>query len=277
MSNYTRSRARQYREEPAERGGNYQRGNGRQYVYIIIAAVIIVILAVVIVFTLKGCSEGASTLPDATQSDASNWTDTPTDAPTDGASATPPDDSATPASSDSATPLATETPTAEDSASPTPTATQTSGSSSSGDDASAITPEEIKGKPDVDEYLSLRSSASSTSSILVKIDKDEELTVLQVSTNKTWLKVKYSDKTGYVLAKYVTVGSGSSDKVCTVTSDTLNVRSGAGKTKDIVGTLKSGDTVIVTDTVTTSGEKWYKIVTGDTTGYIFASNCRLAS
>jgi hypothetical protein len=278
MANYTRSRARIYRDEPEDRGGYYQRGNGRSYLLFIVAAIVVVILAIAIVFMLKSCSEGASTLPQDTQTDSGLWTDTPTD---DGSTMNPdesatPDASATIEAGESASSEASASPAAEESASATPTATSTSGSSSSGD-GSAITPAEITGKPDVDEYLTLRSSASSTASKVAEIGKDEEFTILQVSTNKAWLKVKYSDKTGYVMAKYVTIGSDSDNKICTVTSETLNVRSGAGTSKDIIGTLKSGDTVIVTSTVTASGEKWYKIVTGDTEGYIFANNCRLAS
>lgn len=287
MSNYTRSRAKMYRDEPADRGGYYQQrgsGNGRGYILFIGGAVVIVILVIAIVFMFKSCSEGASTLPEVSPSDMGVWTPTPTEsptpAPTDTAGATDPAGSATASASataagtETSTPEATASPTAEVSATATPEPTT---GSSGEEDKSPITPAEIKGKPDVNEYLPLRKTASSTAEELGKIQKDEEFTILQVSTNKSWLKVKYNDKTGYVLAKYVTVGSGESDKVCTIATDTLNVRSGAGKSKTIVGTLKSGDTVIVTDTVTASSEKWYKIKVGDKEGYVFATNCRLGS
>ena len=274
-----------YRDEPADRGGYYQQrgsGNGRGYALFIGGAVIVVILVIAIVFMFKSCSEGASTLPDVSPSDMGVWTPPPTEAPattpadtagaTDAAGSASAIASAT--GSETSTPEATASPTAELSSTATPEPTT---GSSGEDDKSPITPAEIKGKPDVNEYLPLRQTASSTADELAKIQKDEEFTILQVSTNKSWLKVKYGDKTGYVLAKYATVGSGESDKVCTVATDTLNVRSGAGKTKTIVGTLKSGDTVIVTDTVTAAGEKWYKIDAGDKEGYIFATNCRLGS
>lgn len=288
MSNYTRSRAKMYRDEPADGGGYYRQrgsGNGRGYALFIGGVIVVVVLVIAIVFMFKSCSEGASTLPEVSPSDMGVWTPTPTEsptpAPTDAAGATDAagtataDASATAGEGATSTPEATASPTAELSATATPE--PTSGSSSGGDDKSPITPAEIKGKPDVNEYLPLRKSAYSTAEELAKIQKDEEFTILQVSTNKSWLKVKYNDKTGYVLAKYVTVGSGDSDKVCTVATDTLNVRGEAGKTKSIIGTLKSGDTVIVTDTVTVSGEKWYKIDAGDKKGYIFATNCRLGS
>lgn len=302
MANYTRSRSKFYRDDPEGPGGSYPPRGGRNYTIYIIAAIVLVVLVVAVVWALKSCSTDTSTPPDDyTTGAAGDVTETPADTslpedtsmieatatpdamntPADGET-TQPDATGTPVSGETVQPDATATPDSGETAQPdatasaAPTATPDSGSSSSGGDASALTPEAIKGTPDVNEYLPLRESASSTGTELAKIQKDEEFTVVQVSTNKAWLKVKYNDKTGYVMAKYVKIGSGS-DKVCTVTSSTINVRSGAGKTKDIVGTLKSGDTVVVTDTVTASSETWYKITIGDTTGYVFAQYCRLSS
>lgn len=294
-SNYTRSRARLYRDDPGGQNESYPPRRIRSYVpYIAVAAVVIAIVVIVAVVVFKDPSGQASGLPtdtpsdmaDATASPDINATETPsdslgTDSPTDTAqgdtatlnpgdssnpddSASPnPDDSSQPDSSASAGP--TNTPQPDDTTTPPP---------ASGD---ALTPPEITGKANVSDTLSLRASASTTASVLTTISKDEDFTILAVSTKNAWLKVKYGEKTGYVLAKYVSIGTSGTDKVCTVSTNTVNVRSDASKSSDVIGKLKSGDTVIVTDKKTSSDGTWYKVTIGDTTGYIFSQNCRISS
>lgn len=72
---------------------------------------------------------------------------------------------------------------------------------------------------------------------------------------------------------YVTLGTGdisvagssqSSETTGTITASTLNVRSGAGSSYDKVGTLKEGDTVVITG----SSNGWYQITSGSLSGYV---------
>jgi cytoskeletal protein RodZ len=291
---YERSRARIAREYEDDRG-DYGRphgggGGGRNRfvrIAIIAAAVVVVVVVVIIVKNMFGSVPSGG----AQQTDSSMSTDSP--APTDTADALPTDtsqldDTASTSPTDtvdpniSASPDPTVSTQPDDTASLSPTDTpDPTNSSSSGNSGSTtqLDVPAVEGKPNanVTDNLPMHSSASATSATVIKIPKDETFTVLAVSTTKTWLKVKYSDKTGYVLAKYVSIGSDGKSKVCTVTSTTINVRSGAGKTKDVIGTLKKDDTVVVESQVNASDGTWYKVVVGSTTGYVFAQNCRIDS
>lgn len=119
--------------------------------------------------------------------------------------------------------------------------------------------------------LALRSTASTSGTKLADIPKGASFTVLQVHTTATWLKVTYSGKTGYVLAQYAKIGGNTAYKACTATGSSLNVRSGAGTSYSIIGTLSAGDTVVVTAT-----GSWYKIQFGSATGYIDARYARIS-
>ena len=126
----------------------------------------------------------------------------------------------------------------------------------------------VTAKAKVSGTLTIRKSTSTSSTKLGAIKNGESFTVLQVPTNASWLKVKYSNITGYVLAKYCVIGGSSSYKACTVTASALYARSGAGSAKSVLGTLKAGDTLVVMGTVSASSTKWYKVKLGSTTAYI---------
>jgi len=55
------------------------------------------------------------------------------------------------------------------------------------------------------------------------------------------------------------------------------VRSGAGTGYGILGTLKSGDTLVVKAKVTAATGTWYKVVCGSTTGYIDSRFARIST
>lgn len=251
-----------------------------------------ILLCMLLLFA-GGCGSGGN-LPDASSTASALAADTMQPGDTTATDTALPDDSASPAPTDTVAPDdtssagATDTVQPDDTATPAPTDTlapddtsATPDTASPTDTSSApktLSVKKVTGKANVTDYLPLRSSASSTASILVKIPKDGSFTITKVMTDTAWLKVTYSGKTGYVLAKYVTVGSGSGDKVCTVsTSSTLNVRDGAGKKYKIIGVLKANATLIVTDVVTVSSDKWCKVTIGKSTGYINAAYCRLSS
>ncbi len=232
-------------------------------------------------------SESASPDPDATQ---------PTDAPAD---TEPADSSATPdvePSDDASTEpdQSADTgddpsdegdqPQDEDSPAPTktakPSATPSADASSDGDETAdkALSVKKITGTAQVSDYLSLRSSASSTAKVLVKIEKDKKFTITGVNKDSKWLKVEYSGKSGYVLAKYVKVNGNSKNKVCMIiSSGALNVRSGAGTTHKLLGTVKSGTALVVTEVIKASPDNWYKVILSGSTGYVNAKYCRIGS
>jgi uncharacterized protein YraI len=262
--------------------GGYARyaNNGGVYRYLwlglIVAAAILIVVIVLVVKGLFGSSptdgEGQTFPPITTHSPDPNGTSGlfETESPPPSESPSAPDGSESPDPGDTDEP--------DDTASSDPTASPTTHATSPNDGqdhTDALTVPEIQGKAKVTESLSLRKTASSSAEALATIPKDGELTILSVYTTKTWLKVKYDGKTGYVLAKYVSIGESGDGKVCTVTGSTVNVRSGSDTSHNIVGVLKSGDTVIVTKEVSGEGGTWCEIAVGSTTGYIKKEFCRV--
>ncbi len=243
----------------------------------------IIVMAGLLLVLLSGCDEApvsagdqtepAQTLRFVTDSPAATDLETPaatasvepaTIQPDPTGSAQPdlttqPDDTGDPGEED--TPKPTQ--------SPKPTADPSGGSSLS------IDP--VIGKADVSEHLTLRKSASTSAKSLAQIPKDAEFTVLMVETGKKWLKVKYDGKTGYVQAKYVTVGSDDGDRVCTVfCNSALNVREEAGTDHDVIGSVRSGTSLIVKSKTTVGGKTWLEVELGSSKGYVIAQYCRLA-
>lgn len=108
--------------------------------------------------------------------------------------------------------------------------------------------------------------AKNTTHTVSKIDGNRAL--LQEVTSWIYLN-------DIVLADGSGSGSGNEDvfnrtgKIINVSS-VLNVRSGPGTSYSAIGTLKGGDSVIITNRVKPSGESlyWYKIKFGSGTGYI---------
>ena len=110
--------------------------------------------------------------------------------------------------------------------------------------------------------LNVRSSASSSGSVLTSLPKGSYVTLM--SKSGSWWRVEYGDgKYGYCHSDYI---SNLSSTVSTVkVSGALNVRSGAGTSYARVGTLYNGKTVLV---LSTSGG-WSKILyNGTKTGWV---------
>lgn len=280
---YERSRSKFSRDYADDNNGYVRPGGGggrNRFMWIagIAVVAVVAVVAVIIIANLPGSAPTGGQPTDQTQAtDSPAPTDTSDAQATDASGDTSqPDDTASLSPTDTPPSDATASPDDTSTASPTetPEATESSSPDNTGS-TDALDAPDVEGKPkNVQDYLPLRSSASSTADKLVEIHKDETFTVLAVSTTKTWLKVKYDDKTGYVLAKYVAIGSDGNSKVCTVTSTTVNVRSGAGKSKNIIGTLKQGDTVVVLSETTASDGTWLKVKVGSKTGYVFKQYCR---
>lgn len=94
-----------------------------------------------------------------------------------------------------------------------------------------------------------------------------------ISSSSGWTKITVNGVTGYVSSKYLTSSSNSSttestsNKIVYVTASSLNVRSGAGTSYSVIGSLKRDKAVTV---VSTFGN-WYKIKYGSSYGYISIS------
>ena len=114
--------------------------------------------------------------------------------------------------------------------------------------------------------LNVRSGAGTNYAIIGKLYKGNSIDIL--SSSNGWYKVKLSNgSTGWVSSQYVDKNStsqGSSSnfedtsiagKIGTVNTSSLNVRSGAGTSYSIIGSLSKGSTV----EIISSSNGWYKI------------------
>ena len=110
------------------------------------------------------------------------------------------------------------------------------------------------------DSVKFRSGAGTNYSSIGKLNKGDKIEYLGESGS--WVKARYSGKTGYVYGSYV--GEYTSTNTKYVTATTLNVRSGAGTNYSIIGSLSKGTKVEVIST--TNG--WSKIKYNGSTGYV---------
>ena len=153
-----------------------------------------------------------------------------------------------------------------------------SGSSNSGSSNNTTTTPStsITGTIKVNDALNVRSGAGTSYSVIGSLKNGA--TVEIVETSGSWYKIKYGSGYGYVSKDYVTVSSSnnnsSSNNTTTTPStsttgtikvnDTLNVRSGAGTSYSVIGSLKNGATIEIVETV----NSWYKIKFNNGYGYV---------
>ena len=126
----------------------------------------------------------------------------------------------------------------------------------------------------VNGALNVRSGAGTSYSVIGSLSNGAKVEI--VETSGTWYKIKYGSGYGYVSKDYVTVSTnsgsngGNNSSATTTQSGTvkvnaaLNVRSGAGTSYSVIGSLSNGAKVEI---VETSGT-WYKIKYGSGYGYI---------
>ena len=109
------------------------------------------------------------------------------------------------------------------------------------------------------DAVNFRSGPSTSYLSLGSFNKGDKVEYL--GTSGSWVKVKYNNKTGYVYGSYV----GNYATITQyVTATTLNVRSGAGTSYSVLGSLSKGTKVEVIST--TNG--WSKISYNGSTGYV---------
>ena len=111
--------------------------------------------------------------------------------------------------------------------------------------------------------LNVRSSTSTTSTVVTSLAKGSYVTLISKSGN--WWRVEYADNTyGYCHTDYIKTTAGTPATV-KLSSGSLNVRSGAGTTYSKIASLYNGKVVIVL--LTSNG--WSKILfNGTKTGYV---------
>lgn len=138
------------------------------------------------------------------------------------------------------------------------------------------------------DALNVRAGASTSNKIIGSLYSGAKVEIL--STSNGWHQIKFNGGTGYVSADYITTSStstptpppsdsGSSNNgstvinTGTVNADVLNVRSGASTSNSIVGTLRSGAKVEITET----SNGWHKIKYNNTYGYVSADYIKINS
>lgn len=91
--------------------------------------------------------------------------------------------------------------------------------------------------------LNIRSSASTDSYIAATLKKGSYVTL--ISKTGDWWKVEYAEgKYGYCHSDYITVVSANTAFVKTQSTN-LNVRSGAGKSYPIIGSVSKGENIVI--------------------------------
>lgn len=103
------------------------------------------------------------------------------------------------------------------------------------------------------------------------------LTHKRVVNGKTWYKIKYGKKTGWVLStnlSKLTLSKTSKVSKSFKTSAKKNIYSAAGGHNKKVGTVKKNTVVKATYKRTVNGKTWYKISYGKKTGWVVGSNLK---
>lgn len=118
------------------------------------------------------------------------------------------------------------------------------------------------------DSLRLRSQANTNSATLTFAPRDSVVTLLEELDG--WYKVSYDDQVGYMSADWLKVSHSSSEIVMglgTVTTDTLDIRSGAGLVFNSLGVLYKDASVIILEDC---GNGWYKVSGAGCIGYVSA-------
>ena len=110
--------------------------------------------------------------------------------------------------------------------------------------------------------VNFRSGPSTSYSVIGQFDKGDKVEYLGESGS--WVKVKYSNKTGYVYGDYVGDDTSSTTTTKYVNATSLNVRSGPSTSYSIIGKLTNGTKVEVIST----SNGWSKINYDGQTGYV---------
>jgi uncharacterized protein YgiM (DUF1202 family) len=134
--------------------------------------------------------------------------------------------------------------------------------------------------------VNVRSGAGTSYSVIGSVIKGDSVVVLE--TLNGWYKIRFGSETGYISSNYVSIEptepepeepeepeqpepetpepeTPEPETLAVVTGSVVNVRSGAGTSYSVIGSVRKGESVVVLETL--SG--WYKIrLKSGQTGYI---------
>lgn len=112
--------------------------------------------------------------------------------------------------------------------------------------------------------LNVRSSASTAASVVASLAKGSYVAL--ISQSGSWWRVEYADgRYGYCHANYISRISGSTAATVNTASGNLNVRSGAGTSYKVTGSLAKGKIVVVLS----ESNGWSRVLyNGVKTGYV---------
>ena len=113
--------------------------------------------------------------------------------------------------------------------------------------------------------LNIRSGPSVNRSKMKYLEKGEKVEIVEKYANG-WYKIKYNDSYGYVLGAYISLDNVEVEAKSTgITTDNLNIRSGASINNKKIGCLQKGEMVEI---VTELSNGWYKIKYDGFLGYV---------
>ena len=125
------------------------------------------------------------------------------------------------------------------------------------------------------DVLNVRANPNTSSTIIGNLKYNSNVTILEITDG--WYKINYNNNTGWVSSDFVTINSSTPELPSTSTgiveADVLNIRSGAGTSYSVTGTVNKGATV----TILSSSNGWYKISYNGTTGYVSSEYIRTSS
>ena len=114
--------------------------------------------------------------------------------------------------------------------------------------------------------LNVRSTSSTTGNIVGKLYNGNPINVLENMANG-WSKINYNGKIAYVKTDLIITKQMIANKTYRVTTNLLNVRSGAGTNFKIIGVLSQNQTLTILD----STNAWYRIKFNGKDGYVKGS------
>ena len=91
--------------------------------------------------------------------------------------------------------------------------------------------------------LNLRASCSTGSSALASIPNNTTLTVNTVSGQNDWFQTSFNGTSGYVVAQYIAVTSGTGTCTVTTASDPLNIRKTPSTSATVIYRAAKGATL----------------------------------
>ena len=226
-------------------------------------AVAVLLLAAIIIL-IATAAGGKKPAPGTSATPGTTLTAAPKPTPTDQV----PEDTQTP----DATPSEDVTQSATD----RPTQPATTRPSNTTAPATGLT---VGGKATVKaNELRLREEPSTSGREIKMLKRNYEVTVeaLSQGSDRTWTKVTYDGKTGYVKTQYLKAASSSQPTgltaggkavIANVQTD-VNFRKEASASSQLLGKPKKGDEVTVEALLQGSDKKWTKITWNGQTGYV---------